>query len=83
MVNISISRGVDGISLFFVRLTARRTPLCVLASEINIGTMKKEYYGLFLLMEGLVVAVFLATDRLLFYICFEAVLIPMFVMIGV
>ena len=82
-VNLSISLGVDGISLFFVRLTARRTPLCVLASEVNIGTMKKEYYGLFLLMEGLVLAVFVATDRLLFYICFEAVLIPMFVMIGV
>jgi len=69
--------------LFFVLLTALLTPLCVRASEVNIGTMKKEYYALFLIMEGMVRAVFEVTDRLLFYISFEAVLIPMFIMIGV
>ncbi len=78
-----MSLGVDGISLFFVILTALLTPICVLASEVNIGTMKKEYYALFLIMEGRVIAVFEVTDRLLFYVSFEAVLIPMFIMIGV
>jgi len=78
-----MSLGVDGISLFFIMLTALLTPLCVLASEVNIGVMKKEYYALFLIMEGMVRAVFEVTDRLLFYVSFEAVLIPMFILIGV
>jgi len=81
--NVGWSRGRDGISRFFVLLTTRLTPLCVLASVENVTERKKEYYALFLRLEALVVAVFAVTDRLAFYVCFEAVLIPMFVRIGV
>ena len=73
---------VDGLSLFFVWLTALRTPLCVLASITGIQNDKTSYYALFLLMEFFVLAVFLLTDLLWFYIAFESVLIPMFLLIG-
>jgi proton-translocating NADH-quinone oxidoreductase chain M len=76
------SRGVDGISRFFVRLTTLRTPLCRLASREGIRTREKEYYALFRAREGLVIAVFVVTDRLWFYVAFEAVLVPMFLRIG-
>jgi NADH-quinone oxidoreductase subunit M len=74
---------VDGISLFFILLTTLLTPVCVIASEVNIGVMKKEYYALFLIIEAMVITVFEVTDRLMFYVSFEAVLIPMFIRIGV
>ena len=74
--------GVDGLSLFFVWLTALRTPLCVMASITGIKTDAPAYYALFLLMEFFVLAVFTLTDLLWFYIAFESVLIPMFRLIG-
>jgi proton-translocating NADH-quinone oxidoreductase chain M len=74
--------GVDGLSIFFVWLTALRTPLCVLASITGIKTDAPSYYALFLLMEFFVLAVFTLTDLLWFYIAFESVLIPMFRLIG-
>lgn len=80
--NVGVSLGVDGISRFFVRLNGLLTPLCILASMGGIKTGQKTYYGLFLILEGLVNLVFRATDRLTFYISFEAVLIPMFLIIG-
>ena len=80
--NIVFSLGVDGISRFFVRLNTLLTPLCVLASMGGIRQHQKTYYGLFLLMEAMVNLVFRATDRLTFYVSFEAVLIPMFLIIG-
>ena len=81
-LNVSLSLGVDGISRFFVRLNTLLTPLCVLASMGGIRQHEKTYYGLFLLMEAMVNLVFRATDRLTFYVAFEAVLIPMFLIIG-
>ena len=81
-VNLSLSLGVDGISRFFVRLNGLLTPLCILASMGGIQKDKKLYYGLFLIREGRVNVVFRATDRLTFYVAFEAVLIPMFLIIG-
>jgi len=81
-VNIGMSLGVDGISRFFVRLNGLLTPLCILASMAGIQTGQKRYYGLFLVMEGLVNLVFRSTDRLTFYVSFEAVLIPMYLIIG-
>jgi NADH-quinone oxidoreductase subunit M len=77
------SRGVDGISRCFVRLTTRRTPLCRLASMQGIQKQQREYYAAFVAMEGRILGVFLVTDILWFYVRFEAVLIPMYRRIGV
>lgn len=77
------TRAVDGISRCFVRLTTRRMPLCRLASMEGIQKQKREYYARFVGMEGRILAVFLVTDVLWFYISFEAVLIPMYRRIGV
>lgn len=76
------SRGVDGLSICFVLLTTRRVPLCRLASWEGIRVQKREYYGRFVRREGRVLAVFLVTDVLWFYLSFEAVLIPMYRRIG-
>lgn len=77
------SRGVDGISRCFVRLTTRRTPLCRLASMEGIQKQKREYYAAFIAMEGRILSVFLVRDVLWFYVAFEAVLIPMYLRIGI
>ena len=77
------SRGVDGISRGFVRLTTRRIPLCRLASREGIKKQTREYYAWFVAREGRIVGVFRVTDVLWFYVRFEAVLIPMYMRIGV
>jgi len=74
--------GVDGISLFFVLLSTFLTPLCILASSA-IKTRVKEYMIAFLVLETLMVGMFAALDIVLFYVFFEGVLIPMFLIIGV
>lgn len=74
--------GVDGISLFFVLLSAFLTPLCILASGA-IQTRVKEYMIAFLVLETLMIGMFCALDIMLFYVFFEGVLIPMFLIIGV
>lgn len=81
--NVERTIGVDGISRMFVRLNCLLTPLCISASMDNIQESRKIYYGLFRIMAGLVNLVFLAMDLLTFYVAFEAVLIPMFRIIGV
>jgi hypothetical protein len=73
--------GIDGISLYFVLLTTFITPLCILASWNDIKTNLKYYYILFLLLETLQIGVFVMLDLLLFYIFFESVLIPLFLII--
>lgn len=80
---IDFRMGVDGISVLFIVLTAFLTPLCILASETSIKTRKVDYMIAFLLLESLMIGVFCALDLILFYIFFEAVLIPMFIIIGV
>ena len=75
--------GVDGISMLFVLLTTLLTPICVLASVEAIKTRVKEYMIAFLIMETMMVGMFCALDLVLFYIFFEGVLIPMFLVIGV
>jgi NADH-quinone oxidoreductase subunit M len=82
-VNIQLSRGVDGISRLFIVLNTLLTPLCVLASMGGIQRAQKVYYAMFMILEGFVNRVFLATDLLTFYVAFEAVLVPMFYVIGV
>jgi NADH-quinone oxidoreductase subunit M len=75
--------GVDGISILFILLTAFLTPLCIFASQTSIKERLLEYMAAFLILESLVIGVFCALDLVLFYLFFEAVLIPMFIIIGV
>jgi NADH-quinone oxidoreductase subunit M len=74
--------GVDGISVLFVMLTTFLMPL-VIASCWNVSTRVKEYMIAFLLLETLMLGVFMALDLVLFYLFFEAGLIPMFLIIGI
>ena len=80
---ISYHMGVDGISMFFVLLSTFLTPLCVLASWDAIKTRVREYMIAFLVLETFMVGMFCALDFVVFYVFFEAVLIPMFLIIGV
>ena len=82
-LGISYHMGVDGISMFFVVLSAFLTPICVLASWNSIQKRVKEYMISFLLLEVFMIGTFCALDAILFYVFFEAVLIPMFIIIGV
>ncbi len=82
-LNINYKLGVDGISIFFVLLSTFLTPICILASWESIEHRVKEYMISFLLLETMMLGMFCAIDLMLFYIFFEGVLIPMFVIIGV
>jgi len=75
--------GIDGISLLMIALTALLTPICLAISINSIEKRVKEYVVAFLLIEGLVIGSFCALDLLFFYIFFEAMLIPMFLVIGI
>jgi len=81
--NINYKMGVDGISMLFVLLTTLLTPICVLASWENIQVRVKEFMIAFLVLETFMIGMFCAMDMVVFYIFFEAVLIPMFLIIGV
>ncbi|MBP1882648.1 NADH-quinone oxidoreductase subunit M [Sinorhizobium mexicanum] len=80
---ISYHLGIDGISVLFVPLTALLMPFCVLASWLTIEKRLKEYMIAFLILETLMLGVFVSLDIVLFYVFFEAGLIPMFIIIGV
>ncbi|MEO0799005.1 MAG: NADH-quinone oxidoreductase subunit M [Pseudomonadota bacterium] len=80
---IKYKLGVDGISMLFVILTTFLMPLCILASWESVQNRVKEYMIAFLLLETLMIGVFCALDLFLFYLFFEAGLIPMFIIIGV
>ncbi|HEY4167417.1 MAG TPA: NADH-quinone oxidoreductase subunit M [Reyranella sp.] len=82
-LNIGYHMGIDGISLFFVLLSTLLTPICVLASWDAVQTRVKEYMIAFLVLETFMVGLFVALDLALFYVFFEGVLIPMFLIIGV
>ena len=81
--NIQYFLGVDGISMLFVPLTAFITVLVVLAGWEVIEKRVAQYMGAFLILSGLMIGVFCALDGALFYVFFEATLIPMYVIIGV
>jgi len=81
--NISYHMGVDGISVLFVLLSTLLTPICILASWDAIKVRVKEYMIAFLVLETLMVGMFCALDFVGFYIFFEGVLIPMFLIIGI
>jgi len=75
--------GVDGISLWFVPLTAFITVIAVLAGWKAIEERLAQYYAAFLILSGLMIGVFCAADGLLFFVFFEATLVPMYLIIGV
>ena len=81
--NINYKMGIDGISMLFVLLTTLLTPICVLSSWDSIQHRVKEYMISFLVLETFMIGMFCALDMVVFYIFFEAVLIPMFVIIGI
>jgi NADH-quinone oxidoreductase subunit M len=81
--DIAYHMGVDGISMPFVLLATLLTPLCVLASWDAIQTRVKEYMISFLVLETMMVGMFCALDFVVFYMFFEGVLIPMFLIIGI
>ena len=81
--NIHYHLGVDGISFWFVPLTAFITVIVVVASWESITERVNQYMGAFLILSGLMIGVFTALDGMLFYVFFEATLIPMYLIIGI
>jgi NADH-quinone oxidoreductase subunit M len=82
-LNIGYHMGIDGISLFFVLLSTLLTPICILSSWDAVHVRVREYMIAFLVLETFMVGMFCALDLALFYVFFEGVLIPMFLIIGV
>ena len=80
---LALRLGVDGISVLLILLSTLLTPLCILASWSSIKTRVRAYMIAFLLLESLMIGTFAALDLFLFYLFFEAVLIPMFLIIGI
>ena len=81
--NVNYHIGVDGISLWFVLLTAFINVVVIIASWESITTRVNQYMASFLILSGLMIGVFTALDGLLFYVFFEATLIPMYLIIGI
>jgi NADH-quinone oxidoreductase subunit M len=81
--NVHYHLGVDGLSMWFVPLTAFITVIVVVAAWEVVTDRVNQYMGAFLILSGLMIGVFAALDGLLFYVFFEATLIPMYLIIGV
>jgi NADH-quinone oxidoreductase subunit M len=81
--NVNYHLGVDGLSVWFVLLTAFMTVIVVIAGWEVITERVNQYMGAFLILSGLMVGVFSALDGMLFYVFFEATLIPMYLIIGI
>jgi NADH-quinone oxidoreductase subunit M len=81
--NVNYALGVDGISMWFVLLTSFITVVVILASWETITERVNQYMGAFLILSGLMIGVFCALDGILFYVFFEATLIPMYIIIGI
>ena len=81
--NINYHLGIDGISMPFVLLTSFTTILVVIAGWQVIQTKVAQYMAAFLMMSGAIIGVFVALDAMLFYVFFEAMLIPLFLIIGI
>jgi len=81
--NITYYLGLDGISILFVLLSTLITILCILISWNSIKTKVKEFYISIFIMEGAMIGVFCSLDFMLFYLFWEAMLIPMYLLIGV
>ena len=83
IINLNFVLGIDGISVFFVILTTLLIPICLLIGWDSIVYDRKKYFLAFLIMEFFLIGVFCILDLLLFYVFFEAVLIPMYLIVGV
>ena len=83
LLTLNFTVGVDGISLFFILLTSLLIPLCILTSWNSVGHSLKEFLIAFLFLDFLLIGVFCVLDLLFFYIFFESVLIPMFLIVGI
>ena len=81
--NVNYYLGVDGISLWFVLLTAFINVVVIIASWESITSRVNQYMAAFMILSGLMIGVFAAIDGLLFYVFFEATLIPMYLIIGI
>lgn len=81
--NINYHLGIDGISVWFILLTAFINVIVVIAGWEVITSRVNQYMGAFLILSGLMIGVFCALDGMLFYVFFEATLIPMYLIIGV
>ncbi len=82
-LNVEYFMGVDGISAPLIILTAFMTPLVILAGWDSIKSRPAQYFAAFLILEGLMIGVFSALDAVLFYVFWEAMLVPMFLIIGI
>lgn len=82
-LGISYYLGLDGISLFMVLLSSFLTPVAMIASWNSISDRLREFMMLFLVLESFMIGTFVALDTVLFYVFFEGVLIPMFLIIGI
>jgi NADH-quinone oxidoreductase subunit M len=82
-IHADFNIGVDGISMPLILLTTFTTVLIVIASWTNVAKRIAQYMGAFLILEGLMIGVFAALDAALFYVFWEAMLLPMFIIIGV
>src|SRR6185295_18636684 len=80
---ISYHLGVDGLSLWLVLLTTFLTPLCLLGSWTSVKKRVREFVAFMLLLEAGMLGVFVALDLFLFYVFWEAMLIPMYFLIGI
>jgi len=83
VLNLNVTLGIDGISLFFLLLTTLLIPLCILISWNTVQFNLKGYLIAFLAIEFFLIGVFCILDVLIFYIFFESILIPMFLVIGI
>jgi len=81
--NVEYFLGVDGFSMPLILLTTFLTPLVIIAGWNVIKLRPAQYFGSFLILEGLMIGVFAAVDALLFYVFWEAMLLPMFIIIGI
>ncbi|HZD51869.1 MAG TPA: NADH-quinone oxidoreductase subunit M, partial [Woeseiaceae bacterium] len=81
--NVEYYLGVDGLSAPLILLTTFLTPLVVIAGWDTISVRPSQYFAAFLILEGLMIGVFAALDGVLFYVMWEAMLVPMFLIIGV
>ncbi len=81
-LGINLSVGADSVSLLLIILTALLGPLCVVGSYTAITTRVKNYYAWLLVLQAAVTGVFAAQDLMLFYVCFEFTLIPLYVLIS-
>ncbi|MFZ2875431.1 MAG: NADH-quinone oxidoreductase subunit M [Phycisphaerales bacterium] len=81
-LGVNLSLGADGVSMVLILLTGLLGPVCVLASSTAITTRVRTYYAWLVVLQAAMAGVFAARDVILFYICFEFTLIPMFILIS-